>query len=235
MNTIRLSLATHLSSFCAKHCDHHSKKRIGLLLPFFVLLCVCFKSSQAMADDYEFLTQKLEAIQFLSGEFVQTMKDDKGEEIDTTKGHFKLLRPGYFLWETKPPQEQLIVSNKQSLSVFDPDLDQVTVYNAEDVSQTPAGILTSDSSLLKEFFIVTKLEDSKKQLETYRMTYRDAKNEDFLSFDITFNQAQLYRLNVLDKLNQTTEIVFSSLDESTVIDISTFVFTPPEGVDVIHN
>lgn len=190
--------------------------------------------SLASASDYDYLAKKLDGITTLTGQFSQTMVDEKGEELDQTTGEFKILRPGYFLWKTLPPMEQLIVSNKKTLSIFDPDLDQVTVYEADKMNQTPAGILTSDATLLDEFFNI-KRKNTKKSLERFELTYKNSTDADFDKLTITFKNETLHALSILDKLNQTTTIRFSDLNTQEPLQPSLFEFTPPPGVDVTFN
>lgn len=40
-------------------------------------------------------------------------------------------RPGLFYWHTDAPQEQLMVSDGQKVSLWDPDLEQVTIKKLE--------------------------------------------------------------------------------------------------------
>ncbi len=201
---------------------------------FAAVVCVLgFASVQALASDVDTLTQKLESIRDLSGTFTQKIHDDTNTLVEQTTGEFKLKRPGYFMWQTLPPYEQLIVSNTQNLYVYEPDLEQVTVYAADKISQTPAGILTSKSASIAAFFNVTMSKNADQ--ESFKLTYKSQDNQDFTWLDIVFEKNKLTQLSILDKLNQTTSVVFSNLDNTVVLTPSMFDFSPPKGVDIINN
>jgi len=189
--------------------------------------------TQAFADDVDTLTKKLESIRDLSGKFTQKIHDDTNTLVEQTTGDFKLKRPGYFMWQTLPPYEQLIVSNTQNLYVYEPDLEQVTVYAAEKINQTPAGILTSQSARIAAFFDVSLTKNANQ--ESFKLTYKSEDNPDFTWLKIVFDQGQLTQLLILDKLNQTTSVIFSDLDDTVALTPSMFDFSPPKDVDVISN
>jgi len=79
------------------------------------------------------LVNRLSLMSNLSGKFEQKITDESNEELQKTQGKFVLKRPGNLWWNTAPPFEQLVVSNGEKLWVYDPDLEQVTIYPKEKV------------------------------------------------------------------------------------------------------
>ncbi|MCF5632763.1 outer membrane lipoprotein chaperone LolA, partial [Pseudomonas syringae] len=84
-------------------------------------------SAHADSKDVARLTQLLEKSQTLTARFSQLTLDGGGTQLQETAGEMALQRAGLFNWHTDAPQEQLMVSDGKKVSLWDPDLEQVTI------------------------------------------------------------------------------------------------------------
>ncbi len=194
------------------------------------LICVCslFFSVASTADDADTLAEKLALLDTFSGAFEQTLTDDKGEELQASSGDFFLQRPGYFRWNTTEPFPQLLVSDLQSIWMYDPDLEQVTVRAYDNnVSATPALLLSGDVTKIKEHYHVEQT-----QAQRYVLTPLQPQ-ELFTRLTVSFMNGQLSDMRLIDALGQTTTFRFIDGIYNQAIDRALFEFVPPEGTDVI--
>lgn len=118
------------------------------LIRMLLVSALAFSAVSAHADskDVARLTQLLETSKTLSARFSQLTLDGSGTQLQETAGDMSLQRPGLFYWHTDAPQEQLMVSNGKKVSLWDPDLQQVTIKTLDQrLTQTPALLLDRKS------------------------------------------------------------------------------------------
>ncbi|WP_188151386.1 outer membrane lipoprotein chaperone LolA [Teredinibacter waterburyi] len=203
-------------------------------------LAVELQNDQTSAASRQ-LSARLNSIKTFSANFEQNLFNRDGKLLQKTEGRANLKQPGLFHWETQPPFEQVVIANAESLWVYDPDLEQVTVTPKEKMNSSPAQILTGDFSLLQGQYFVEQLDSKKlnsdqraKKAENYQMTSLKSGDSGFQKLSFSFDASgALVRLELIDKLDQITEISFSDLEVNQPMDSEIFNFIPPEGVDLI--
>lgn len=198
--------------------------------PAFLMLWLL--ASTAMADTAaDRLRDALAATTSLEGEFTQTLFDADGEELETSAGEFILQRPGRFYWHTTEPFEQLVVSNQQTLWLYDPDLEQVTVREVTDeVRKTPAMVLSDDVSQIAESFHITEEE---RKGHTWFVLEPVSDDELFTLLELEFVDDELLSVELEDGLGQRTVFKFANTTRNRPVDESLFTFDIPDGVDVL--
>ncbi|MGS2716667.1 outer membrane lipoprotein chaperone LolA [Eionea flava] len=207
---------------------------------FIFLLLLGFK---VYADDAGELTSKLALLTTFSGEFQQTLVDDEEQVLQASKGIFSLKRPGYFYWETTAPFPQLLVSDLNTIWLYDPDLEQVSVkpYD-EKISQTPALLLSGDVNKVSDAYRVEKLNvDAQTNSEVFSdnpvtvfALFPKQPQTLFTQLLVEFTGDQLASMQLHDSLGQVTTFAFSQGVYNQAIANEQFTFTPPDGVDVIQ-
>ena len=176
--------------------------------------------------------RKLDAVSTMTGKFSQLLVDSTGKTVQESQGSFMIKRPGLFRWETLPPFEQLVVSGEDSVYVYDPDLEQVTVSTQQQTEGSPASILSGDLATLEKYYLIKskKLDDGQ---EAFALTSRSG-SVDFASVLFRFSGNVLSSLEVVDRAGQTSRITFEEVKINRLLDAQNFQFSPPEGVDVIR-
>ncbi|WP_151753143.1 outer membrane lipoprotein chaperone LolA [Acinetobacter soli] len=188
------------------------------------------------------LVKQLTGIQSLSANFEQTTKvtnskapQKKGLTAQhmnqTFKGVMKVARPGKFFWETSTPSKQTIVTTGKTVWIYDPDLQQAIRQSLdEQVANTPALLLSGNTSQIMQSYRVTQPDRSK----TYYTLYPKDSEGAFQSLTISFGANKAPSLMILqDSLGQTTYVRFNNVKLNAAIPTSTFNFTPPKGTDII--
>jgi len=173
------------------------------------------------ADEFTTILNNMHTVQ---ADFIQDGK---------ISGSMTIVRPGKFRWEITQPNKQLIIINKNQLSIYDIDLEQVTKrkmnYNKPG---NPAMLLSGDVQVLKNTFKITKLNKSiSKQDVWFELT---PKKGDYQKVQMHFMAGKLVVMNIVDNLEQKSAINFSNVRLNTEISSAKFILTTPAGIDVIN-
>jgi outer membrane lipoprotein carrier protein len=180
------------------------------------------------------LDQFLENLQSLRASFTQVVLDAKGQQLESGQGTLLVRRPGRFRWEYTPEGEgpQLLVADGTNLWFYDRDLQQATVKPASAaLTTTPVILLSGTAEEMRAAFTISE-QGSHDGLEWVQVAPRSAAAE-FSSAELGFSGAQLLRLVIHDRLNQTETLKFTRTVRGAHIEDSELRFTPPPGVDVI--
>ena len=175
----------------------------------------------------------------LRADFLQTLADAHGREIDRASGTLIVLRPGKFSWEIHPQNPtgassgagQLMVCDGTNLWFLDRDLQQVTVKPVDAaLTATPAMLLSGAADVGKNFKITPAGERTGL---SWVLVEPSAPDADFRSALFGFAQDELKRMIVEDKLGQTATIIFQKIARNAPVAPAEVSFTPPKDVDVI--
>ena len=201
-----------------------------------VILTTLIYTGQLLADSEQPGSQQhakqlqtlLAPMRSLSGAFKQTQTDKNGLLIQQSSGTFTIQRPGKFHWQTDAPFPQLLVSDQQTLWLYDPDLEQVTIRPVDQrLQQTPVLLFTDDLSALASAFEITRNEQ---EAFTLSPTSTD---QLFEAITLHFDGERLTDMQLLDGLGQTTRFQLLDVQLNPPVDASLFQFQVPEGTDVL--
>jgi outer membrane lipoprotein carrier protein len=195
-------------------------------------LTISAVSAHADSKDVARLTQLLESSQTLSARFSQLSLDGSGTQLQETAGDMTLKRPGLFYWHTDAPQEQLMVSDGKKVSLWDPDLQQVTIKNLDQrLTQTPALLLSGDVSKISESFDITAKEAGGVIDFVLKPKTKDTL---FDSLRLSFRNGVINDMQLIDSVGQRTNILFTGVKANEPVAATRFQFQIPKGADVIQ-
>lgn len=220
-----------------------NKSTTGVLKQLATALFAMILTSAATAAVSEATLQKdaatqlaalLRGYQTYQADFIQIVVGDGGDRIQESRGSMKAKRPGLFYWESKAPMAQHIVSNGDEVSVYDPDLEQVTVHKLNsDVQATPALLLSGEVDNLAQTYDVS----TRRVGDNIREFTLTPKSPDslFVALKMTFFDGQLQEMRMEDSLSQISIVSFDRIVLNA--DIASSVFEPdyPAGVDIIRD
>jgi len=167
----------------------------------------------------------------MTAHFSQQLWNADNQLVETATGEVSIKRPNRFLWSYSSPIEQLILSDGQSLWIYDIELAQATVAPLGDaISATPAMLLSGDGAARESFEVLDYFEASG---VSWARLGPVTEGTDFNILLIGFRDSVPEQLELIDGLNQITQIEFSNVKLNPRIENSVFEFTVPDGVDVI--
>lgn len=180
--------------------------------------------------DIQQLRDLLEPIVSLSAQFEQHMVDANGVELQQSNGLFQVAKPNSLRWIVEQPMPQQVISDGNSLWVYDPDLEQVMVQPfTGDIQSAPAMLFSGDLQALDSAYMVEQLSAGSFLLTAEQGTSL------FSSVQIDFDNLLPTSIALTDNLGQVARISFSELEYNPPLGADLFVFEIPLGVDVIRN
>jgi|AntRauTorcE11898_2_1112593.scaffolds.fasta_scaffold21290_2 outer membrane lipoprotein carrier protein len=196
------------------------------------LLLLIISSGLSAAVPEEKLQGYLSELQSLEAEFEQQILDASGQRLQHTEGAMRLLKPGRFHWETRKPFPEVLVSNGETLWLYDPGLEQVTVQQLDHrMAHTPALILSGKTAELTQDFHI----DYQKNMDTEIFTLVPrAVDSLFEELQLYFQQGHITAIQLEDSLGQQTRVDLIDPQYNQPLDPSVFDFVIPDNIDVIQ-
>ncbi|WP_296260296.1 MULTISPECIES: outer membrane lipoprotein chaperone LolA [unclassified Pseudomonas] len=204
------------------------------LIRVLLLSALAFSAVPAHADskDVARLTQLLESSKTLTGNFSQLTLDGGGTQLQETSGEMTLQRPGLFYWHTNVPQEQTMISDGKKVTLWDPDLEQVTIKTLDQrLTQTPALLLSGDVSKISESFDISARESGGVIDFVLKPKSKDTL---FDSLRLSFRNGLINEMQLIDSVGQRTNILFTGVKANESVAANRFKFDIPKGADVIQ-
>lgn len=211
---------------------------VGALFGFSVL------AQTPNADALNSLSLFLKQTQSGRAQFTQVVtspaKADQAPRRKTSSGSFEFHRPQQFRFSYQKPFVQTMVSDGQSLWLYDADLNQVTVRKqSQALGQTPAAFIasTGDLKVLQaEFNLLTEsdteglqwVKATPKQSEGAVQTIRVGLKVQGQAIPV------LSVLEIVDGLGQTSRLSFQNFEVNAKLAPETFQFKAPPGAQVIR-
>ncbi len=197
-------------------------------------LCLFSLPTMVMADE-DAAAQRLNTLlshaSTMTADFSQMTLSSNGASMQETTGNLALKRPGMFRWHTDAPAEQELVSNGQTIWLYDPDLEQVTIQEMDQrLTHTPALLLSGDVSKLQENFTIT-WEDSGNVID-FTLTPK-VSDTLFDSLRLSFRDGVINDMQMSDAVGQRTNILFQDVQLNQSMNEEQFTFDIPDGIDVI--
>ena len=199
-----------------------------LFLCFLFLLSVAAPSFATSSQDS--LENHLQGYKNLSGQFTQIISSENSSHSQSSTGEFWIKKPNQFRWHYSTPYIQQIISNGESLWVYDEDLEQVTIKDAsQSIDSSPLAIILGSADLDK-LFNITQLGDSD-DLQWLSLTPLE-ESSGFEFINVGFKNGLLTRMVLQDNFGQTTRLLFTDVSVQIPIADDKFEFIVPEGADV---
>ena len=173
----------------------------------------------------------LEGLNTFSADFEQSLLDSSGEVLETTKGTVRLHRPAMFSWLYSEPYTQKIISDGNTLWVYEEDLEQVTISDVTDAIEDTPALIFSGNYRLAEHYVINELENDDEHA-WLELTPRDIESH-YRSLRLAFSDNELAAMILFDSLGQTLFITFMNTSRNPDLNRELFRFVPAADIDVI--
>jgi len=205
-----------------------------------------FAMAQSSADSLDALSQFLKQTNSGRAQFTQVVtspaKADQAPRRKTSSGTFEFQKPQQFRFAYQKPFVQTMVSDGQSLWLYDSDLNQVTVRKQSQLlGQTPAAFIASSGdlkSLQAEFNL--KAEPDAEGLQWVKATPKQSDGAlqairvGLKPAGSTSTPPVLSVLEIVDGLGQTSRLSFQNFEVNVKLPNDSFQFKTPAGAQVIR-
>ncbi|MBB3229368.1 outer membrane lipoprotein chaperone LolA [Halomonas stenophila] len=189
-------------------------------------------ASALASEGADRLARMLEPVQTYVADFDQQILDSSGQRLQEASGQMWLSRPGRFRWEVEAPYEQIVVSDGEQVTLYDPDLQQATVQALDErVTHTPALLLSGSADELTGSYEVSRSQQG--AAETFTLLPKSSDTL-FEELKLTFYGERLGFLQMTDSTGQRTAIEFDDVQQNVEVPDARFRVDLPEGTDVIR-
>lgn len=177
------------------------------------------------------LGTRLAPMKSMRARFDQAVISADGYVLQEVSGTLAVARPGKVRWHSEEPFEQLVVSDAETLWLYDPDLEQVTVRPfSNDISRTPAVLFIGETQSLEQDYRVAAERDASRVRYLLQPRSDEALYERIV---LEFEGGTPTGMALWDSLGQMTRIGFTEVEVNAELDAVEFSFTPPPGVDIL--
>ena len=195
----------------------------------FIILSIF--TNLAAADGVSSLLDFFNNTNTMRAQFQQVVNDKQGRKEQEVEGTMQLQRPNKFRWDYKKPYEQQIVSDGKQVFLFDTELQQVTIRElSKTLGSSPAAMLAGGKGVEESFTLKNAV---RKDGLTWVLALPKDKESGFERVLLGFKADKLRKMELYDSFNHITHITFNEVERNPVLQDSTFLFTPPKGVDVV--
>ena len=169
-------------------------------------------------------------VQHLQADFTQLEYDGDGAFQQESTGRLYLSRPGRFRLDYLEPDELIIWADGENLSMFDKELEQVTVYKQDErLRESAAALLAGDASVLDNYEVnEAEFEDG---LQWFDLTGADPEEG---ALRLALRGSVPAVLEYSDELGSRVQLLLSRLDFDSELDDDVFAPTIPPGVDIFE-
>ena len=199
------------------------------MIRLFLLLLFCLNVS---ANSHFELSEKLNKMKSLTGNFKQKVTDQNGAILQEVSGQFFFKKPNLFKWDYLKPLKSQLISDGELLYLYDPDLKQVVISQLKKIGGvSPAMLLVTKD--IESLFKITRIRD--KEIDWFKAVPHDPEKANFKEVFINFSQDRLKFMTIIDGFDNKTEIQFIDINQNIKINDAFFLFNTPDGIDVIKN
>ncbi|ABL99978.1 outer membrane lipoprotein chaperone LolA [Shewanella amazonensis] len=179
------------------------------------------------ADDAKELVSKLDVMQGIKANFSQKVTDQNGKLIQEGSGVIAMHQPDAFYWHLTAPDESLIVAKDNSVWVYNPFAEEVSILDMEDILKaSPMALLVHrDEKRWNEYQIDRKG-------SCFDITPRQGVESAVDTVSVCFANNTLSDIRLTDAQGSTSHFSLSEQAAVTDADESLFQFQIPDGVSI---
>ncbi len=211
--------------------------RVRIFFICFLFTVHCSLFTAVWADDLEIIVAKIQktydGIQDVQANFVQFTTSATLKETVKGEGVVYFKKPGMMKWEYKSPNKDIIVSDGNTIWVYQYDIGQVMVANVS-ISGTSISnnFLAGMGNLKRDFDIELSEQDNTAYLLKLKPKLPQP-NIQKLYISVDKKTSLVVKTIVYDMLGNETKVIFENLKTNQSLPNSIFKFKIPEGVKVI--
>ena len=207
----------------------------------FISILIFGVSGQSVSketDLIQMIQDQYQSIQSFSGHFVQTSYRNNTETVRRAEGLVSYKRPGKMRWLYEVPEEQLLVTNGETLWLFDPLLENVTIQKLEKLTDgTALSFLLGLGDLQEDFnrrLISQVFLTSPDALIVELEPKKAAANLSFIQLAVHPVTYNLQIIALMDQEGNYRTIELESMLYNLVLEDNFFEFKVTEDMEVIE-
>jgi outer membrane lipoprotein carrier protein len=196
----------------------------------------------APADCAESVARRVQArydgVRDLRARFVQTTRSvafgAESPDAEPARGEVAFAKPGRMRWSYEAPEPSLVVSDGETLWIYDPLAREVQVLDVDEgfLSGAALQFLLGNGRLLESFRVAA--EGCGRAEVTLDLVPRAEATYERLRLDVDAASGEIRRTAVVDLFGNRTDVELSDVRTNQGLAPDLFRFEPPEGVRVLR-
>lgn len=181
----------------------------------------------AQADDAAMLAARLDAMQGIKANFSQKVTDQNGKLIQQGTGVIAMHQPDAFYWHLTAPDESLIVAKDNTVWVYNPFAEEVSILDMEDILKaSPMALLVHRDEKSWSEYQIDKKDDC------FDISPRPGIESAVNTVSVCFANQTLSDIRLTDGQGGTSHFALSAQAQISEADAKLFSFDMPEGVSI---
>jgi len=190
-----------------------------------------FAYSSSGISSQEELAQTFARFDKLEMDFTQEVYDQFANLIEVSVGKCRISKPS-IEWQTIEPYQQSILLSRDTLKIFDPDLEQLIVKKiGADTERIPLNLLVNESVSFKNF-AVTKLKNDLSANSLYSLLPVTEHATYYSRIEIETNGNMLKTIKIFGLSGEATKIKLSNNKSLSGEDLI-LQLEVPKGTDIV--
>jgi len=189
------------------------------------------EAAEVKLDPQKVLDAVRKDLTSLTADFYQYELIESNARQEENVGMVWMSAPDKFRWHYKKPYEQLIVADGKKVWVYDEDLEQVTV-KAQSNNLNPIYVILNKELSSEHYDMRYEVQDKEKHWIS--LTPKEP-SEEVKEVWLGVVGEELQTIKMVNPFEQTLVFEFTKVKRNDEVPVELFVFTVPEGVDVIEN
>ena len=204
------------------------------LLACIVLALVAAESEDEAGKTLDAVQKRYESVRDLRANFEQTSFSAALGAETISKGAVSVERPGKMRWEYAAPDGRVIVLDKDSIRIWNPDEKQLQIaaLSAGNVSPTALGFLLGQS-VLRDTFDAELISGSGRAERGLRLRPKSDGGFELLELWVDPKTYELRESVVLDLFGNRTRLRLSDMRENSGVAPGAFELDAPAGAEVV--
>src|SRR3989449_4388362 len=187
-----------------------------------------------LAEALRMLQQRYESTRTLVAKFAQEVESPTMAGKLASSGTVSFEKPNRMRWDYAPPDRQTVVSDGETLWIYQPEEKQVLKAPLREAFQatTPVTFLAGLGHVDRDF--TPTLESSAGNRWVLRLVPREDRSASTLVLVVRKRDAAIEEARITDPLGTTTRLALTDDRRNVSLGADVFHFTPPPGVDVVR-
>ncbi|MBT4204668.1 MAG: outer membrane lipoprotein chaperone LolA [Proteobacteria bacterium] len=172
----------------------------------------------------------LRGLEFFSSEFQEQRFSPDGAMVSSSQGKCRIHRPRKLYWEYSQPARQVIISDGETLWIYEPELEQVIKSSISTMASSALSPLLESRERIDKLYTF----EARSDLNWWRLRpVSVAKYSEAAKIDIKFMDGKIDQIKLTDPLGFVTKLFFTKIHYKAV-KAAVFDFSPPDNIDVVN-
>jgi outer membrane lipoprotein carrier protein len=199
-----------------------------------VLALVAAETGDDAGKTLDAVQKRYDAVRDLRASFAQTSFSAALGTETVSKGTVIVERPGKMRWEYAAPDGRVIVLDKESIRIWNPEENQLQIaaLSAGTVSPTALGFLLGQA-VLRDTFVAEVISEPARAERGLRLRPKSDGGFESLELWVDPNTYQLQESIVLDLFGNRTRLRLDEMRENSGVKSSEFELIVPTAAEVV--